>query len=151
MALEDKIDALIAALKENTAALGASAKLREEAMTMVKSATGSETAKEEKKAAAKEEKKQVEEKTDADVDVYAGLKELIADYLAVERPEERKARQTKVINLLNHEKIKKPDLPADAKPDTQNIAPGSIDLFKKQMQLLKEKGDLTTPAEDALV
>lgn len=120
-------------------------------MTMVKSATGSETAKEEKKAAAKEEKKQVEEKTDADVDVYAGLKELIADYLAVERPEERKARQTKVINLLNHEKIKKPDLPADAKPDTQNIAPGSIDLFKKQMQLLKEKGDLTTPAEDALV
>ena len=76
---------------------------------------------------------------------------MIAGYLGVERPEERKARQEKVIALLNHEKIKKPDLPADAKPDTTNIAPESIELFKKQMSLLKEKGDLTTPASDALV
>ncbi|QXN72128.1 hypothetical protein RCRIOS_3 [Rhodobacter phage RcRios] len=152
MALEDEIKALTAALKENTAALNASMQVRAEALTIAKATVAS--AAETKAAAAekpadkpKEEAKPAPEATDA----YAGLKELIAGYLGVERPEERKARQEKVIALLNHEKIKKPGLPADAKPDTTNIAPESIELFKKQMSLLKEKGDLTTPASDALV
>ena len=152
MALEDEIKALTAALKENTAALNASMQVRTEALTIAKATVVS--AAETKAAAAekpadkpKEKAKPAPEATDA----YAGLKELIAGYLGVERPEERKARQEKVIALLNHEKIKKPGLPADAKPDTTNIAPESIELFKKQMSLLKEKGDLTTPASDALV
>ena len=152
MALEDEIKALTAALKENTAALNASMQVRAEALTIAKATVAS--AAETKAAAAekpadkpKEEAKPAPEATDA----YAGLKELIAGYLGVERPEERKARQEKVIALLNHEKIKKPGLPADAKPDTTNIAPESIELFKKQMSLLKEKGDLTTPASDSLV
>ena len=135
MALEDEIKALTAALKENTAALNASMQVRTEALTIAKATVASAA------------EKPAPEATDA----YAGLKELIAGYLGVERPEERKARQEKVIALLNHEKIKKPGLPADAKPDTTNIAPESIELFKKQMSLLKEKGDLTTPASDALV
>ena len=142
MALEDEIKALTAALKENTAALNASMQVRAEALTIAKATVASAA---EKPAA--ETKAAAAEATDA----YAGLKELIAGYLGVERPEERKARQEKVIALLNHEKIKKPGLPADAKPDTTNIAPESIELFKKQMSLLKEKGDLTTPASDALV
>ena len=152
MALEDEIKALTAALKENTAALNASMQVRAEALTIAKAtvASAAETPAAETKAAAakkpKEETKPAPEATDA----YAGLKELIAGYLGVERPEERKARQEKVIALLNHEKIKKPGLPADAKPDTTNIAPESIEIFKKQMSLLKEKGDLTTPASDAL-
>lgn len=152
MALEDEIKALTAALKENTAALNASMQVRAEALTIAKATVAS--AAETKAAAAekpadkpKEEAKPAPEATDA----YAGLKELIAGYLGVERPEERKARQEKVIALLNHEKIKKPGLPADAKPDTTNIAPESIELFQKQMSLLKEKGDLTTTASDALV
>lgn len=147
MALEDEIKALTAALKENTAALNASMQVRAEALTIAKAtvASAAEKPAAETKAAAAE--KPAPEATDA----YAGLKELIAGYLGVERPEERKARQEKVIALLNHEKIKKPGLPADAKPDTTNIAPESIELFKKQMSLLKEKGDLTTPASDALV
>ena len=152
MALEDEIKALTAALKENTAALNASMQVRAEALTIAKAtvASASETkaaAADKPAAKAKEETKPAPEATDA----YAGLKELIAGYLGVERPEERKARQDKVIALLNHEKIKKSGLPADAKPDTTNIAPESIELFKKQMSLLKEKGDLTTPASDALV
>ena len=141
MALEDEIKALTAALKENTAALNASMQVRAEALTIAKATVASAAEK------PKEDAKPAPEATDT----YAGLKELIAGYLGVERPEERKARQEKVIALLNHEKIKKPGLPADAKPDTTNIAPESIELFKKQMSLLKEKGDLTTPASDALV
>lgn len=162
MALEDEIKALTVALKENTAALNASMQVRAEALTIAKATVTSAAEKpaaekpaaETKAAAAekpadkpKEDAKPAPEATDA----YAGLKELIAGYLGVERPEERKARQEKVIALLNHEKIKKPGLPADAKPATTNIAPESIELFKKQMSLLKEKGDLTTPASDALV
>lgn len=156
MALEDEIKALTAALKENTAALNASMQVRAEALTIAKAtvASADKSATETKAAAAdkpadkpKEDAKPAPEANDA----YAGLKELIAGYLGVERPEERKARQEKVIALLNHDKIKKSGLPADAKPDTTNIAPEAIELFKKQMSLLKEKGDLTTPASDALV
>ena len=164
MALEDEIKALTAALKENTAALNASMQVRAEALTIAKAtvARAAEKPAAETKAAAAETKAAAAEKPadkpkeDAKpapeaTDAYAGLKELIAGYLGVERPEERKARQEKVIALLNHEKIKKSGLPADAKPDTTNIAPESIELFQKQMSLLKEKGDLTTPASDSLV
>lgn len=152
MALEDEIKALTAALKENTAALNASMQVRAEALTIAKAtvASAAEKPAAETKAAAAEKPKEDAKPAPEATDAYAGLKELIAGYLGVERPEERKARQEKVIALLNHEKIKKPGLPADAKPDTTNIAPESIEIFKKQMSLLKEKGDLTTPASDAL-
>lgn len=151
MALEDEIKALTAALKENTAALNASMQVRAEALTIAKAtvASAAEKPAAETKAAAAE--KPADKPAPEATDAYAGLKELIAGYLGVERPEERKARQNKVVALLNHEKIKKPGLPADAKPDTTNIAPESIELFKNQMSLLKEKGDLTTPASDSLV
>lgn len=152
MALEDEIKALTAALKENTAALNASMQVRAEALTIAKAtvASAAEKPAAETKAAAAEKPKEDAKPAPEATDAYAGLKELIAGYLGVERPEERKARQEKVIALLNHEKIKKPGLPADAKPDTTNIAPESIEIFKKQMSLLKEKGDLTTPESDAL-
>ncbi|UUV43180.1 hypothetical protein RCCWILLIS_8 [Rhodobacter phage RcCWillis] len=155
MALEDKIDLLIEALNKNTAALAASDALRSEALAVAKTVAAEAPAaapKAEKKATApKAEAPKEEPKAEApaaapETNIYAGIKELIAEYLGVERPEERAARQTKVINLLNHEKVKKADVPADAKPDVANIAPESIDLFKSQMRLLKEKGDLTTPA-----
>lgn len=161
MALEDKIDALIVALDKNTAALGASVAMREEVLAIANAAISGETPaaapapKAAAKAAAPKAEAPKEEPKPEPVaeapDAYAGLKEMIAEYLGVERPEERTARQQKVIALLNHDKIKKPDLPADAKPDTMNIAPESIGLFKSQMALLKEKGDLTTAASDALV
>ena len=152
MPLEDEIKALTAALKENTAALNASMQVRAEALTIAKAtvASAAEKPAAETKAAAAEKPKEDAKPAPEATDAYAGLKELIAGYLGVERPEERKARQEKVIALLNHEKIKKPGLPADAKPDTTNIAPESIEIFKKQMSLLKEKGDLTTPESDAL-
>lgn len=152
MPLEDEIKALTAALKENTAALNASIQVRAEALTIAKAtvASAAEKPAAETKAAAAEKPKENAKPAPEATDAYAGLKELIAGYLGVERPEERKARQEKVIALLNHEKIKKPGLPADAKPDTTNIAPESIEIFKKQMSLLKEKGDLTTPESDAL-
>ncbi len=153
MALEDEIKALLEAIKENTAALNASMQIRVEAMTIAKASVASAEKPAPKAAAEKPADKPKEEAKPAPeaTDTYAGLKELIAGYLGVERPEERKARQEKVIALLNHDKIKKSSLPADAKPDTTNIAPEAIELFKKQMSLLKEKGDLTTPASDALV
>ena len=152
MALEDEIKALTAALKENTAALNASMQVRVEALTIAKAtvASAAEKPAAETKAAAADKPKEDAKPAPEATDAYAGLKELIAGYLGVERPEERKARQEKVIALLNHEKIKKPGLPADAKPDTTNIAPESIEIFKKQMSLLEEKGDLTTPESDAL-
>ena len=151
MALEDEIKALTAALKENTAALNASMQVRAEALTIAKATVAGAAEKPAAETKAAAAKKPADKPAPEATDAYAGLKELIAGYLGVERPEERKARQEKVIALLNHEKIKKPGLPADAKPDTTNIAPESIELFKKQMSLLKEKGDLTTPASDALV
>lgn len=160
MALENEIAALTAAVKENTEALKASMQVRVEALSVAKAATTEsapavETA---KPAKATKPTKEVETpKVEAAPvettapDPYEGLRELIADYLAVERPEERKARQGKVVALLNHAKVKKPDLPADAPPDTTNIAVESIGLFKDQMALLKQKGDQTTPESDSLV
>lgn len=152
MALEDEIKALTAAVKELTEVTKTSTSVRTEALAVAKTVTettkaSTETADKTTKAA---DKKAPETKTaqasDA-TDIYAGLKEIVADYLAVDRKEERTARQEKVVALLNHEKIKKPGLAADAKPDLANIAPDAIELFKKQMSLLKDKGDLTTPAK----
>ncbi|TIU88866.1 MAG: hypothetical protein E5W06_00425 [Mesorhizobium sp.] len=77
---------------------------------------------------------------------YEGIKELIAGYLGeIDRPEEREARKAKVKALLNHEKIKKADV-ADATA-VDHIREDAVDLFKKNIEALKAKGALTTPAE----
>lgn len=156
MSIEEKLDALMKAIEANTAAVNRSTEARVEALGVAKTLTAEKPAAE-KPAADKKETKATEkpaaEKPAGD-EAYAGLKEIIADYLGVDRKEERAARQEKVKALLNHEKIKKPGVAADAKPDVTNIAVEAVDLFKKQMGLLKEKGDLTTPEkaeEDSLV
>ena len=178
MALEDDIKTLIAVIKENTEALTASMQVRTEALNVAKAtvAAGDTSAKvdtaaadkaaadkaaaAEKKAAAAAEKAAAEkaaaekaaaEKAATDsaaTDHNAALRELIAAYFNVSRKEERAARQAKVIALLNHPKIKNPAVPADAAPDTGNIAPEAVELFKSQMKLLADQGDLTV-AEDA--
>lgn len=166
MAFDDMVSSLIDALNENTAALKASMEVRTEALAVAKDAMTTEAAPE-KPAAEKpakttkttktekaKDEKPAEVATVEDVpaveeaDAYDGLKELIAGYMGVDRPEERAARKEKVLALLNHPKIKKSDLPADAKPDASNIALDSIPLFKRQIELLHEKGDLTEPAEE---
>lgn len=77
---------------------------------------------------------------------YESIKELIAEYIGgTDREEERAARKDKIKALLNHEKIKKPDLPADARPDASNIKEDAIGLFKDQVAKLKAKGDITEP------
>ena len=82
-------------------------------------------------------------------------RELIAQYLGgSDRPEERAARESKVKALLAHDKVRKPSISAEdaaAKPDTLNIAEESVALFKSQMNLLIEKGDLTQPEATSLV
>lgn len=149
------------ALAENTAAvkelIGISKELlavRTEALEKVGTAAVSTTKKADKPAAdAKktEDKPQIstspENRTE---NPYEGIKELIAEYIGgTDREEERAARKEKVKALLNHEKIKKPDLPADARPDASNIKEDAIDLFKDQIGKLKAKGDITEPPKKA--
>lgn len=147
MSLEDKIEALIKALDVNTAALTRSIEVRVEAIDVAKNvkAAADKPADKPKATDKPTETKKDAEKPAGD-EAYAGLKEIVADYLgATDRKEERAARQEKVVALLKHEKIAKKDLPADAKSDLSNIAVENIPLFKDQMKKLKEKGDLTTP------
>ncbi|MER8924290.1 hypothetical protein [Mesorhizobium sp. M0859] len=89
------------------------------------------------------------------VNPYEGIKELIAGYITgTDRAEERDARKAKMRDLLNHEKIKKSDVAADAKPDASNIMESAIPLFKEQIVKLTAKGDITeapkAPASDDL-
>lgn len=150
MALEEQIAALVEAVKENTASLNASVKARNEALaSLSKADEGKPVAAKVTKPAAAKKVDAAPETASEPTDDYAPLRELVAAYFAVERPEERAARQEKVQALLNHPKIKKAGVPDDAKPDLRNIEQASIPLFRKQLALLEEKGDLTTPEDTA--
>lgn len=155
--LEEKIAALIVAVEANTAAVERSIAARAEAIEVVKAASTAApeaTAEKPKKTTKPAAPAAAEAPAPAAAEApaanpYEGLREIIAEYVGVERPEERKARQGKVKALLVHDRIARPGL-TDAekeKPSLENIAIESIDTFKNQMRLLAEKGDLTTPVE----
>ena len=153
MALEDKIDALIVALNENTAVTKALAELRTEAVETVRKAA-------EPKASAKKDDKPVAEKAKDEPKAeapkeepksevsYEGIPELIAGYVGgTEREEERAARKAKIKELLRHDAICKPEKKGETEAfDAQDIKPDAVGLFRDQIRLLTEKGDLTQPA-----
>lgn len=149
MALEEQIAALVEAVKENTASVNASTKARNEALASLSKAPAAPAEVAKAKPAAAKKVDAAPDATSEPTDDYAPLRDLVAAYFAVERPEERAARQEKVQALLNHPKIKKAGVPDDAKPDLRNIEQASIPLFRKQLALLEEKGDLTTPEAEA--
>ncbi|MER9524019.1 hypothetical protein NKI96_10585 [Mesorhizobium sp. M0292] len=165
MSLEAALAEHTAALKANTAMtealLGATKDLLSlrtdavEKVTAAVAASGKGKASEPKKDEAKKDeakgadagKGQISTDPENRTNPYEGIKDSIAEYLSeIDRPEERDARKVKVVALLNHEKIKRADLPADAKPDVANIKEDAIDLFKKNLAGLKAKGALTEPA-----
>jgi hypothetical protein len=76
---------------------------------------------------------------------YEGIKELIADYIksGSDREEERAARKDWVRKLLNHEKIKKPEI--DEPKSAEHIMESAIQLFKDQIAKKKALGDITQP------
>ena len=77
---------------------------------------------------------------------YEGVKDIIAHYLAgTDREEERAARKEKVKALLNHAKIKKPDVETATAVD--HIMEDAVPLFKEQMAKLEAKGDLVPVAK----
>lgn len=166
MSLEAAIAEHTAALKANTAInteLLAATKdllaLRNDAIDKVsaavnsgKGAKGKDAEKKDDKAAdkgaetSKTDNGQISTSGEDRKNPYEGIKELIAGYLGeIDRPEEREARKAKVKALLNHEKIKKADV-ADATA-VDHIREDAVDLFKKNIEALKAKGALTTPAE----
>lgn len=153
MALEDKIDALIVALNENTAVTKALAELRTEAVETVRKAAEpkASTKKDEKPAAekVKDEPKAEAPKEEPKSEVsYEGIPELIAGYVGgTEREEERAARKAKIKELLRHDAICKPEKKGETEAfDAQDIKPDAVGLFRDQIRLLTEKGDLTQPA-----
>ena len=167
MALEDKIDALIVALNENTAVTKALAELRTEAVETVRKAAepkalaelrteAVETVRkaevrkaEVRKAEAPEVRKAEAPEEDPKSEVsYEGIPELIAGYVGgTEREEERAARKAKIKELLRHDAICKPEKKGETEAfDAQDIKPDAVGLFRDQIRLLTEKGDLTQPA-----
>lgn len=153
MALEDKIDALIVALNENTAITKALAELRTEAVeTVRKAAEPKASAKKDDKPTAekaKDEPKAEAPKEEPKSEVsYEGIPELIAGYVGgTEREEERAARKAKIKELLRHDAICKPEKKGETEAfDAQDIKPDAVGLFRDQIRLLTEKGDLTQPA-----
>ncbi|WP_191569127.1 hypothetical protein [Paracoccus yeei] len=151
MALEDKLDALTAALTENTAVMKTLIEMRAEAVETVRNAAApAKSTKASEKAAAeaskpKDDAKASEPAAEAD---YTGLPELIAGYVgSATREEERAARKDKIKKLLRHEQICKPEKIGDTEAyDAMDIKPDAIALFKEQIKLLTEAGDLTKPA-----
>ena len=67
------------------------------------------------------------------------------------RDDERAARKAKIKALLQHEAIKKPGTPADVF-DAANIKDDAIQVFKDNLKMLVDKGDLIeAPKSTALV
>ncbi|RWF33776.1 hypothetical protein [Mesorhizobium sp.] len=163
MSLEAALAEHTAALKANTAInadLLAATKdllaLRNDAIDKVSAAVNNgkgggkgkaaETAVTENKVGEDAGKGQISTSPENRANPYEGIKELIAGYLTeIDRPEEREARKEKIRNLLNHEKIKKPDVEKATAAD--HIKEDAIDLFKDQIAKLKAKGALTEPAK----
>ena len=81
-----------------------------------------------------------------DTKVYDELAASIGAYVGgTTRDDERAARKAKIKALLQHDAIKKPGTPADVF-DAANIKDDAIQVFKDNLQMLVEKGDLTQPA-----
>lgn len=151
MSLETAIAELTAALTANTAACKDLLALRTEAVEKVTALTSGgkgkkadDSAKGAEKASEKADNGQISSNSENRVNPYEGIKELIAGYLTeIDRPEEREARKEKMRNLLNHEKIKKPDVEKATAAD--HIREDAISLFKDQIAKLHKAGAITQP------
>lgn len=158
MSLEAKLEELTAAVagltKITTDLYNLRADTAEQVKNLASTGKGATAGKKTETAAETKTETKTETKPEKGEDlsaVYEEIRQLIGGYVGgSEREEERKARKAKVKALLNHKQIKK-DGVEDA-TSAEHIA--DFDLFKKQMGLLKTKGDLTEPAaaeDDALV
>ena len=147
-------------IKENTAAIlklvevtTGLATLRTEAIENVKAAAASpKAAAKVKEVAATAVAEEKPEPAPVEDPVHGELTKKIAGYLtSTDREDERAARKAKIISLLNHEQIKRADVAADAAPDTKNIKPEAMQMFKDNLDNLIARGDLTQPASASLV
>lgn len=153
MALEDLLKEMTAQMKRVADTNEKLIELRTEAIESVKGAAASTTkaTKATEKATTATTTTETASTAAAPNPVHAELGQLVANYVgAATREEERDARKAKVRALLQHEKIKKPDTPAD-QFDTANILDEALDLFRQQIGLLIEAGDVTKPAATSLV
>ena len=135
--------------------------LRTEAIESVKGAAAStpkaSSAKVGAAAEAKTETVAAEVKTETvaattDTKVYDELAASIGAYVGgTTRDDERAARKAKIKALLQHDAIKKPGTAPDVF-DAANIKDDAIQVFKDNLQMLVDKGDLTeAPKSTALV
>lgn len=160
MSLEAKIDALTAAVVELTTISKALHSLRADAIEQVKgaaastkSAAKSETKSEKKAEAVAETKANISTEPEnrsepADGGLHEEARNLVGKYVGgTEREDERAARKAKVKKLLNHEKIKKPDV---AEPKgTGDIMDSALPTFISNMKKLIEAGDITEAPKKA--
>ncbi|QPC91497.1 hypothetical protein [Mesorhizobium sp. INR15] len=151
MSLEAAITENTAVMKDLLAATKDLLSLRTEAVEKVTAAVNAgkgktDTAKTTETKVAEADKGQISTSPEDRKNPYEGIKEMIAGYVTeIDRPEEREARKEKVRNLLNHEKIKKPEVEKATAAD--HIKEDAVDVFKKNMEALKAKGAITQPAE----
>lgn len=145
MSLEQAIADLGNKIDENSALLRREIELREQGLAHVAAAADKVAASSTK--ATKAQKEEAPAKTEAKGDDQTeAAKTKIAEYVGgTDREEERKARKLKVRNLLNHEKIKKPDAPENH-TDLQYVKPDALGAVIKNIQKLIDAGDVTKPA-----
>lgn len=158
MSLETAIAENTAALKDLITTIKSDMSLRSDVVKRLEAKdAGSKGAASTKKAdEAKPNISTGEERKDpAETDPREGLRELVAKYLSgTDREDERTARKEKVKALLNHDKIRKPDVEKGKAKGADDIMDDAIETFKKNLNAQIEKGDITPApkaADDDLV
>ena len=137
--LEEKIDTLIGLFQQDIELRKASLEKVSEAVAK----SGGAAAKKTTEAAA--DKKETAKAEASGDDKMAEAKKLVAKYVGgTDRDEERSARNKKVVGLLSHEKIKKPDAPEKVK-DLKDVNPKALASVIKNLEKYINDGDLTTP------
>jgi len=160
MAIEELLSRLVDAIEKNTAVTETLTALRTEAVETVreaaspkkaasaKSSGDTKSSKSEEKASAAAPEPKSQSGAEA-ADPGADLPELIASYVGgTDRENERVARKEKIRKLFRHPKICKAEkVEAGAPYDVTDIMPDAIGLFREQIRLLIDNGDLTQPEE----
>ena len=149
MSIETKLEELTKSVTELTKVTQSLLELRADAIETVKGAAAPKAAAPKAAAAAPKAETKAEPEAKSDGDAYAGIKDMIATYVSgTDRDEERAARKTKVKSLLNHAKVKKPDVENATSVD--HIMEASADMVRKNLQKFIDAGDLTeAPSADA--